>query len=995
MSRQSFRLEGGGRIDRARALGFTFNGKRYQGYAGDTLASALLANGVHLVGRSFKYHRPRGILTAGVEEPNALVQLETGAHSQPNIRATQIELYDGLTATSINAWPNVKWDLMAVNNRLGRLLPAGFYYKTFMWPRSWWMTYEKAIRRAAGLGRAPEAADPDRYERQNIHCDVLVVGGGPAGLATALAAGRTGARVVLVDQLPELGGSLLDESAGTGEAWRQSAVAELAAMDEVTCLTRTVVTGYFDHNFLIACESVTDHLGHTGAQPHLPRLKLWRIRAGQVVLATGAFERAIGFKGNDLPGVMLAGAIGTYHARYAVTPGREAVFFTNNDTAYAPAMAMAAGGARVKVADVRTEPGAVADRARAVGIEVLPGHAVVSAAGHRKVRGVMVASLGAEGQVGDPRYLRCDLVGMSGGWSPAVHLFSQSGGKLAWRAADACFIPGVPAQTTRVVGRANGTIGLSALMAEAHAAGADAAKDAGFSGSGDAPTLESDQPEQAPLQPFWSVPAKPKSERKHFVDFQNDVTVGDVRLANREGYRSVEHLKRYTTLGMGTDQGKLGNVPGLALLAEMQGVTVPEVGTTTFRAPFTPLNFGAMAGRDVGEFMDPARRTPMHDLHDEAGAVFEDVGQWKRPFYYPQPGEGKDEAVNRECRAVRNAVGMLDATTLGKIDLQGPDVPALLNRIYTNAWSKLEVGRSRYGLMLGEDGMVIDDGVTSRLGENHFLMTTTTGNAARILGWLEEWLQTEWPELKVYANSVTEQYAVAVIAGPKARDLLGEVTDLDLSADEFPFMSWREGTVAGIPARVFRISFSGELSYEINVPANHGAALWGALMETGEKHGITPYGTEAMHVLRAEKGYIIVGQDTDGTVTPLDLGMDWIVSKNKDFLGKRSLTREDTARTDRKQLVGLLTDDPQAVLPEGGQVVEELQDRPPMTMIGHVTSSYYSANLGRSIALALIKDGRQRMGDTLHIPQPLGGPTLSATVTETVFIDPDGSRLNG
>jgi sarcosine oxidase subunit alpha len=995
VSGQSCRLESGGRIDRSRPLGFTFNGKAYQGYAGDTLASALLANGVHLVGRSFKYHRPRGIISAGAEEPNALVQLETGDHTQPNIRATQIELYDGLAARSINAWPSVGWDMMAVNNRIGRLFPAGFYYKTFMWPRSWWPGYEKIIRRAAGLGRAPEGPDPDRYERINHHCDVLVVGGGPAGLAAALAAGRTGARVLLIDQQPDLGGSFLDDAPDVAETWRQAALAELAATDEVTVLKRTVVTGYFDHNFLVACESVTDHLGSAGAEPHLPRLRLWRIRAGQVVLATGAYERAISFKANDLPGVMLAGAVGAYCGRYGVAAGRQAVFFTNNDTAYGPAMALAASGASVKIADIRTDP-AIAEVARAAGIEVLPDHALVSAKGGRKVQGVMVRSLDEVGQpTGDPRYLACDVVGMSGGWSPAVHLFSQSRGKLAWRDEDACFVPDTTIQATRVAGAANGTFGLPALLSEAHDAGAAAAGDRGFSGAGDPPALSVSDPQPTPLTPLWSVPAKTKSERKHFLDFQNDVTVADVRLANREGYRSVEHLKRYTTLGMGTDQGKLGNVPGLALLAEEQSARVPDVGTTTFRPPFTPLSFGAMAGRDVGEFMDPARRTPMHHRHEAADAVFEDVGQWKRPFYYPRTGEGKHEAVNRECLAARQAVGVLDATTLGKIDLQGPDVSVLLNRIYTNAWSKLEVGRCRYGLMLGEDGMVMDDGVTSRLGENHYLMTTTTGNAARVLAWLEEWLQTEWPELKVYANSVTEQFAVTALCGPKARDLLGELTNLDLSAEGFPFMSWKDGVVADIPARVFRISFSGELSYEINVPASYGGALWDVLMGAGEKHGITPYGTEAMHVLRAEKGYIIVGQDTDGTVTPVDLGMDWIVSKTKDFIGKRSFARQDTARTDRKQLVGLLTEDPKAVLPEGGQIVDQVLDRPPMKMIGHVTSSYYSANLSRSIALALVKDGHNRMGDIVHVPQPLGGPTLSARIGGTVFIDPEGSRLHG
>ena len=692
MSSQPNRLPAGGRIDRARPLGFTFNGRRLEGYAGDTLASALLANGVHLVGRSFKYHRPRGIVAAGEEEPNALVQLETGAHTQPNIRATQAELYDGLMATSVNAWPGVRWDMMAVNNGLGRLFPAGFYYKTFMWPRSWWMTYERFIRCAAGLGRAPEEPDPDRYERRNVHCDILVVGGGPAGLAVAMAAGRTGARVLLVDQQPMLGGSLLDRADGEGEAWRQSAVAEIGSFAETTVLTRTAVTGYFDHNFLIACESVTDHLGPDGSAPHLPRLRLWRIRAKRVVLATGAYERAIGFRNNDLPGVMLAGAVGNYLGRQAVMPGRQAVFLTNNDSAYGPALSLAAAGGDVKVADVRAAPGPAADRARAAGIEVLPGHAVTAAAGGRRVRGVTVAALGNDGRPGDGRFLRADLVGMSGGWSPAVHLFSQSRGKLDWRAADACFVPGASAQPCRVVGAANGTFSFEDMLEEAHDVGAGAAEACGFSGAGDAPSLELQGDTETPMMPYWSVPATAKAERKHFIDFQNDVTVGDVRLADREGYRSVEHLKRYTTLGMGTDQGKLGNVPGLALLADAQGAAIPDVGVTTFRPPFTPLSFGAMAGRDRGEFMDPARRTPMHHLHEAAGAVFEDVGQWKRPFYYPQPGEGKAAAVNRECLAARTDAGLLDATTLGKIDLQGPDVAEFLNRIYTNAWSKLGSG---------------------------------------------------------------------------------------------------------------------------------------------------------------------------------------------------------------------------------------------------------------------------------------------------------------
>jgi sarcosine oxidase subunit alpha len=866
-----------------------------------------------------------------------------------------------------------------------------------MWPASFWMLYERVIRRAAGLGTAPSDPDPDRYERMNAHCDVLVVGAGPAGLAAALAAGKAGARVLLLDSEPELGGALLGRAGEINGKpaldWVGEVGKTLAGMAEVRILPRTVVTGYFDHNFLIACESVTDHLGPAGAEPHLPRLRLWRIRAKQVVLATGAFERAIAFKNNDRPGIMLAGAVGSYLNRYGVKPGRRAVVFTNNDSAYETATALARAGLAVTAVDPRAQAGPSASQADEAGVEILAHHYVAATNGRRRVKSVAVKPLSS----GEPRTIDCDLVAMSGGWNPAVHLFSQSQGKLPWDEANACFVPGQAAQPTRVAGAANGSFSLAAALEEGYAAGAAAAKDAGIKKTTRKPALAAPADETARLEPLWSVAAAggAADESKHFLDLQNDVTVADVRLAAREGYRSVEHLKRYTTLGMGTDQGKLGNVPGLALLADQLDKPIAEVGTTTFRPPFTPLSFGAMGGRDRGDFMDPARRTPMHQWHFERGAVFEDVGQWKRPFTFPQGNESKHEAVARECLAARSAIGALDATTLGKIDLQGPDTAAFLNRVYTNAWSKLAIGRCRYGLMLDENGMVMDDGVTSRLGEHHYLMTTTTGNAARVLTWLENWLQTEWPELKVYVNSVTEQYATASICGPQARALMDELAeDIDLSPEGFPFMSWQAGKVAGISARVFRISFTGELSYEINVPASYGMALWTALMTAGAKYGITPYGTEAMHVLRAEKGYIIVGQDTDGTVTPLDLGMDWIVSKKKDFLGRRSFVRPDTARDDRKQLVGLLADDPKTVLPEGGQIVAEIKPKPPMAMIGHVTSSYWSATLDRSIALALVRGGRERMGEQVHVPL-LGGGAMMATITDTVFYDKEGARLHG
>ena len=1001
---KDFRLPEGGHIDRDRPVGFRFNGRAYKGYAGDTLASALLANGVHLVGRSFKYHRPRGIVSAGPEEPNAIVQVGQDPRTEPNIRATQLELVEGLSARSQHCWPSVDFDVSAINNKLSRFMPAGFYYKTFMWPATFWMKYEHFIRQAAGLGKAPSARDPDSYDKTNAHCDVLVVGAGPAGLAAALAASRGGARVILAEQDGQMGGSLLSQPGETidGKAaldWVANALIELGRNPEVRLLPRTNAFAYYDHNYMAMAERVTEHLDEKPGK--LPRQRLWKVRAKQVVLATGAIERPLVFCDNDRPGIMLAGACQTYLNRYAVKPGKRAVIFTNNDGAYGAALDLRRAGVTVAaIVDLRASPdGPLSEQAEAAGLPILTEHAIIGTAGTKRVSQVTVAPISADGRAiaGPGETIACDLVLSSGGWNPTVHLFSQSKGSLTWDERQGCFLPDQPAQATHAAGACNGAFGLASCLRQGQAAGTAAAAPADFEAREGGEALQASDHDFLPARWTWLVPSDKPLGRggKHFVDQQNDVTAADLKLALTEGYRSIEHIKRYTTTGMGTDQGKTGNVNAIGIVADQLGLPLPEVGVTTFRPPYTPVTFGIFAGRDVDGLLDPIRKTAIHSWHESNGARFEDVGQWHRPWYYPQGSETLHEAVQREVWACRDSLGILDASTLGKIDIKGKGAAELLNRVYTNAWSKLEIGRCRYGLMLGEDGMVMDDGVTTRLGEDHYLMTTTTGNAASVLSHLEEWLQTELPELEVFLTSVTEQFATVSLSGPNARRLLSELTnDIELSAGALPHMGVTEGTVAGIAARVFRISFTGECSFEINVPASHGLALWQAIMTAGEKYKITPYGTEAMHVLRAEKGYIIVGQETDGSVTPLDLGMDWIVSKKKDFVGKRSLSRSDMAKPDRKQLVGLLSEDPAEVLPEGAQLVDVLLTKPPMAMIGHVTSSYMSPNLGRSIALALIKGGRSRHGEKIHAPLA-GGKTITCEITGPVFFDPEGERLRG
>ncbi len=1001
----------GGRIDRTRVLDFRFDGRSYRGCAGDTLASALLANGVHLMGRSFKYHRPRGPLAAGAEEPNALVTVtRDAARSTPNLRATEVELYEGLEAFSQNRWPTLGFDLGAVNDFLAPFIPAGFYYKTFMWPAGAWKSlYEPRIRAAAGLGRAPTQPDPDHYTGRFAHCDVLVVGTGPAGLAAAHAAAAVGARVIVCDEQSEAGGSLLAEGAGgepslegrPASVWLRETLGALARNPRVTCLTRTTAFGYFPHNLVGLSERLTEHLASPDRQA--PRERQWQVRAREVVLATGAIERPLVFPGNDRPGILLAGAARTWLNRYGVVPGTRAVLVTACDEAYRAALELARAGVVIAaIADVRSEgPGAGATRAAAeAGIGVLKGVTVLGTGGRRRINSITLARLEG-GRVVATETQPCDLVLMSGGYTPSVHLHSQSRGKLVWDEALSAFLPGEPAEHTRSAGACRGVLALEAAFADGAAAGAAAARDALAPGRAGvhtgAPPLRAPAPLPAgapvPGGFVGALPQPAHARPKAFVDWQNDVTAKDLALALREGFRSIEHVKRYTTTGMATDQGKTSNLNALGIVARGLERNLPEVGLTTFRMPYTPVTFGSFAGVARGELFDPTRRTPMHGWAAGHGAVFEDVGLWKRARYYPQRNEDLHAAVARECRAVRERCGLFDASTLGKIEVVGKDAVTFMNRLYVNAWDKLSPGRSRYGVLLRDDGFVYDDGVVARVAQDRFHVTTTTGGAPRVLALMEDYLQTEWSDLSVWLTSTTEQWAVIAVQGPAARAVLAGLVDVDLSAAALPHMGVAAGRILGVPMRLFRVSFTGELGFEVNVPADFGAAVWEAIWEAGQPHGMTPYGTETMHVLRAEKGYIIVGQDTDGTVTPDDVGLSWAIGKAKpDFVGLRSLQRPAMSSPGRRQLVGLLTADPKQVLEEGAQVMAAAGAPVPTRPIGHVTSSYFSSVLDRSIALALVAGGRARAGTTLYVPMPRG--EVAAQVTSTVFYDPEGKRLH-
>ena len=1007
----SMRLPEGGRlIDRSRPLRFRFDGRQFQGLAGDTLASALLANGQLLMGRSFKYHRPRSVLASGVEEPNALFGVGEGAFHTPNQPATTLPLEEGLSAESQNRWPSLGWDVGALNNAVSPLFPAGFYYKTFMAPRrAWEKLFEPIIRRAAGLGTPPREADPERYEHIHLHVDLLIAGGGIAGLRAARIAADSGLRVVLAEQRHFWGGRAPGDGAEINgkpaDAWINETLQVLEEKENVTLLSDCTVSGVYDHGHVLMEQRLGGAGGQGGKAGRL-RARLWKLRARRIITATGALERPLAFAGNDVPGVMLAGAVRDYLENWAVAVGRKVAIVTNNDSAYLTALALARAGIEVPaVLDARAQAeGPLAEEARARGIRVLTGRAVAAVKGGRRVKAVQVCRQDGSGEVLES--IACDALAMSGGFSPVVHLWSHCGGKLLWDETQAHFRPD-PARPPRgadgegmviAAGSAAGPLGSAEVLADAERAALRALDELGARRPARIGKAEAAPEPQAPPLPVWVMPerAPDRARGKMWLDFQNDVKVSDIELAAREGYESVEHTKRYTTVGMATDQGKLSNINALGVLSGALGAPPPEVGTTTFRPPYTPLGIGTVSGEARGDLFQPVRKSPIHEWHAANGADWEPVGQWRRPHCYRRPGESRAEAVIREVRNTRNALGLLDGSTLGKILVRGPDAGRFLDMLYTNMMSTLPVGRCRYGLMCNENGFLMDDGVVVRLDEESWLCHTTTGGAEHVHGWMESWLQCEWWTWKVFTANLTEQYAQIAVVGPHARKLLERLTSADLSAEALPFMHFTEAEVASIPARIYRISFSGELSFEIAVPAGQGLALWEALMEAGEDLGIMPYGTEALHVLRAEKGFIMIGDETDGTVIPQDLGLGWAISKKKaDFLGKRGQMRPEMQRPDRWRLVGLETLDG-SVLPECAYAMGEGENAfGQKRAIGRVTSSYYSPTLDRGIALGLVERGPERMGEVLLFPANDGtSSVIPARICDPVFYDPKGEKQN-
>jgi methylglutamate dehydrogenase subunit C len=980
---------GGGLIDRARTLRFSFDGTTMDGFAGDTLASALLANGTRLVGRSFKYHRPRGIFSAGPEEPNALVELRGGARREPNSKATTIELYDGLAAQSQNRWPSLRFDLRAVHQLAAPMLVAGFYYKTFMWPAALWeKLYEPAIRRSAGLGRLSGEPDSDFYEKACAFCDLLVIGGGPAGLSATLAAGRAGARVILADEDFVLGGRLLSETLEVdgmpGAAWARQADIELAALPNVRILRRTTVFGVYDGEYG-AIERVADHLPEPA--PFMPRQRLWKIVARESLLATGATERPIVFGGNDRPGVMLASAVRSYVNRFAASPGRRVAVFTGSDDGWRTVADLVRAGVRIEaVIDPRQEVAADV-RALANDIPVHLGTRVVDGHGGQTLRAVEVIDAG-----GARKTLRADVLAVSGGWNPNIALATHLGGRAEWSPRLAMVLAGDPPKTMSIAGAAAGNLTLAAALSDGAGCGAAAATRLGFD-PGQPPAYRASD-EAFAVTPIWHVAG---SRNTAFVDLQNDVTDKDIAVSVSEGFRSVEHLKRYTTLGMATDQGKTSNLNGLAIMAELTGQTIARAGTTRARPPQVPVAIGAFAGLNSGMHFKPTRLTPAHDWAIGQGASFVESGQWLRAQWFARPGETDWlQSVAREVMAARTAVAICDVSTLGKIALGGPDVGAFLDRVYINTFSTLAVGKVRYGVMLREDGFVMDDGTTARLAADEYLMSTTTANAAKVMEHLEFCHQVLWPELDVQMVSVTEQWAQFAVTGPRSRSLLQKLfgAAADLSDAAFPYMACGAFPLGGLSTRLFRISFSGERAYEIAVPTGYGDALAHELMAAGEDLGVMPYGTEALSVMRIEKGHV-AGNELNGQTVARDLGLGRMMSTRKDFVGRIMAERPALVDPGRPTLVGLRPLDPSARLRSGAHLLTPSQTPGPDNDEGYVTSTAFSPLLGHWIGLGLLARGPERVGERIRVYDPIRSGDSEAEIVPPIFLDPEGRKLRG